>query len=58
MNKDTSVNVNLIPTTDDFQILDIFLTKGWIQPDVLGRLMLPEGMDFAKGVVINGKAPC
>ncbi len=54
---DKDVEITWIKTDGDFQILDIFLTKGWIQPDVLGRLMLPEGMDFAKGIVINGKAP-
>ena len=52
-----SVERNLIKTDKDFQILDIVMRAGRIQPDVLGPLALPEEIDFTKGVVINGRAP-
>jgi|GEM_PF-296142 len=51
------IDLDLISTNDDFQILDIRMLAARIQLDVVGQLALPESVDFAKGIVINGKAP-
>ncbi|MCS6805505.1 MAG: CRISPR-associated ring nuclease Crn3/Csx3 [Acidobacteriota bacterium] len=51
------VTVTLIPTEEDFQILDIFMEAGRIRPDVIRSLSLPSNIDPAKGVVISGRAP-
>jgi len=56
MNKH-DVTLTLIPTCEDFQILDIFMGSGRIRPDVIRSLHLPEDIDFTKGIIINGRAP-
>lgn len=51
------VTIRLIPTGEDFQILDIFMSSGRIGPDTIGSLQLPPNIGCAKGVVISGRAP-
>lgn len=53
-----NLNLSIIQTPEDFQILNIRLTgNGLIDPPDLKQMNLPDGMDKNKGVIINGKSP-
>lgn len=56
MNK-LDVTVTLIPTCEDFQILDIFMGSGRIRPAAISSLNLPQGIYPDKGIIVNGRAP-
>lgn len=50
--------LTLIPTPEDFQILDFFIAgDGVIAPEDLRNVQLPSDLDYTRGVVINGKGP-
>lgn len=52
------INLKIIDTPNDYQILDIFLSEnGIIKPSDLRNLKLPENVNFEKGVIVNGRGP-
>lgn len=53
----SNIQLTLIPTPDNFQLLDIFIGgNGNAAPQDLAELQLPP-IDGRQGVLINGKAP-
>ncbi|MGB9853119.1 MAG: CRISPR-associated ring nuclease Crn3/Csx3 [Candidatus Kapaibacteriota bacterium] len=53
-----NLKLTLIPTPENFQILDILLeNNGIISPIELNQVSLPPSIDWSKGVVIAGRAP-
>lgn len=53
-----NIQITLIPTPEDFQLLDMFIAgNGIADPRDLANLHLPPGVDWRKGVIINGRAP-
>ncbi|MBI4472335.1 MAG: CRISPR-associated protein Csx3 [Acidobacteria bacterium] len=54
----SNIQITLIPTPEDFQLLDIFIAgNGIADPQELANVHLPAGMDWRKGIIINGRAP-
>lgn len=51
------VTISVIPTDNDFQIIDIYMCRGRILPRVIRSLRPPTDIDANKGIVINGRAP-
>lgn len=53
-----NINIKHIATDYDFDILDIFLDNdGIAAPADLSDVILPDNINFQKGIVINGRAP-
>lgn len=53
-----NIEINLLGSNDNFQVLDINITgNGQATPENLKLTELPEGINFSKGVIVNGKAP-
>jgi CRISPR-associated protein Csx3 len=54
----SNIQLTLIPTQENFQLLDIFIGgNGIADHNDLARLQLPAGVVWRNGVIINGKAP-
>lgn len=54
----SQIHLTRIPASEEFQILDVFIGgNGIADHKDLATLVLPDGMDWRRGVVINGKAP-
>jgi len=54
----SNINLTIIDTDKDFQILDIFLDDdGIAEIKDLETLSLPEGFNYKKGIVLFGRAP-
>jgi len=50
--------VALIQTGEDFQLLDISIGgDGIADPAELSEIRIPDGVDWRKGVIINGRGP-
>lgn len=53
-----NIEMKIIGSNDKFQVLDINITgNGQAVPDNLKFTELPDGINFSKGVIVNGKAP-
>lgn len=53
-----NLRLNLLDTSQDFQILEIVLeNNGIISPEDLNSFELPKDIDWSKGIVIYGRAP-
>ncbi len=54
----SNIQITLIRAREDFQLLDIFIGgNGIADPQELAGVHLPAGIDWRKGVIINGRAP-
>jgi len=54
----SDIQLTLVPTAENFQLLDIFIGgNGIADHRDLAQLQLPPGLDWRKGVIINGRAP-
>jgi CRISPR-associated protein Csx3 len=54
----SNIQITLIPTSEDFQLLDVFIGgNGIADPQELAEVHLPAGIDWRKGVIINGRGP-
>lgn len=54
----SNIQLTLIPTEENFQLLDVFIGgNGIADHKDLSHLEPPQGIDWRKGVIINGKSP-
>ncbi|MCW5968921.1 MAG: CRISPR-associated protein Csx3 [Blastocatellales bacterium] len=54
----SNIELKLVQTPKEFQLLDIFIGgNGIADPAELADLALPAGVDWRKGVILNGRAP-
>lgn len=53
-----NIGMKILGSNDKFQVLDINITgNGQAVPENLKYTELPDGINFSKGVIVNGKAP-